>query len=141
MAQEHTLSIIKPDAVKDNKIGAILSIFEKEGIKIIAARMVFLTKEQAQAFYAVHKHRPFFDELVTYMTSGPILVLVLEENNVIVRNREIMGSTNPKDAAPGTIRAQFGKSIEKNAVHGSDSSETAKTEIAFFFKASEMFSR
>ena len=141
MTLEQTLSIIKPDAVKENHIGEIISEFEKAGIIIAAARMVHLTKEQTQAFYAVHKHRPFFDELVTYMTSGPVVVMALEGENVILKNREIMGATNPADADAGTIRAKFGKSLDSNAVHGSDAPETAKTEIAFFFKTSEIHSR
>ncbi len=141
MAKEQTLSIVKPDAVSANNIGAILSRFEKNGLKIIAARMVHMTTEQAKAFYAVHAHRPFFQELVTFMIEGPVLVMVLEGDSAVTKNRELMGATNPKEAAPGTIRADFAKSIEKNAVHGSDSSENAKKEIAFFFKPQEIFSR
>jgi nucleoside-diphosphate kinase len=141
MTQEHTLSIIKPDAVKANHIGAILARFEKAGLKIVASRMLHLSTEQAKAFYAVHAHRPFFLELVTFMIDGPVLVLVLEGENAIAKNRELMGATNPKEAAPGTIRADFAKSIERNAVHGSDSAETAKKEVAFFFKPQEIFSR
>lgn len=141
MAKEQTLSIVKPDAVSANNIGAILSRFEKNGLKIIAARMVHMTTEQAKAFYAVHAHRPFFQELVTFMIEGPVLVMVLEGDSAVIKNRELMGATNPKEAAPGTIRADFAKSIEKNAVHGSDSSENAKKEIAFFFKPQEIFSR
>jgi nucleoside-diphosphate kinase len=141
MAKEQTLSIVKPDAVSANNIGAILSRFEKNGLKIIAARMVHMTTEQAKAFYAVHAHRPFFQELVTFMIEGPVLVMVLEGDSAVTKNRELMGATNPKEAAPGTIRADFAKSIEKNAVHGSDSSENAKKEIAFFFKPQEIFTR
>lgn len=141
MPREQTLSIIKPDAVKDNHIGAIINLFEEGGLKIVASRMLFLNKEQVQAFYTVHKARPFFNELVTYMTSGPVLVMVLEGENAISKNRRLMGATHPKDAAPGTIRALFGKSLDKNAVHGSDAPETAKTEVAFFFKSIEIFSR
>ncbi len=141
MAREQTLSIIKPDAVASNHIGDIISRFEKAGLKIVAAKMLHLSTEQAQGFYAVHKHRPFFQELVTFMTTGPVLVMVLEGEDAISKNRAIMGATNPKDAAPGTIRADFAKSIEKNAVHGSDAAETAKTEIAFFFKPQDIISR
>lgn len=141
MAMEQTLSILKPDAVSANNIGAILSRFEKVGLKIVAAKMVHMTTEQAKAFYAVHAHRPFFQELVTFMIEGPVLVFVLEGENAIAKNRDLMGATNPKEAAPGTIRADFAKSIDKNAVHGSDSSENAKKEIAFFFKQQEIFPR
>lgn len=141
MSREQTLSIIKPDAVKDNNIGAIITLLENGGLKVVAARMLFLSKEQAQAFYAVHKAKPFFDELVAYMTSGPVLVMSLEGEDAITKNRELMGATNPKDAAPGTIRALYGKSLDKNVVHGSDAPETAKTEIAFFFKATDIISR
>ncbi len=141
MPKEQTLSILKPDTVGANHIGAVLSRFEKGGLKIVAAKMLHLSPEQAKAFYAVHAHRPFFQELVQFMIEGPILVLVLEGDNAIAQNRLLMGSTNPKEAAPGTIRADFAKSIDKNAVHGSDSAENAKTEIAFFFKPHEIFSR
>jgi len=141
MAKEQILSILKPDAVSANNIGAILSRFEKAGLKIVAAKMVHMTNEQARAFYAVHAHRPFFQELVTFMVEGPVLVMVLEGENAIMKNRDLMGATNPKEAAPGTIRADFAKSIDKNAVHGSDSSENAKKEISFFFKQQEIFSR
>jgi len=141
MPKEQTLSIIKPDAVGANHIGAILARFEKAGLKIVAAKMLHLSLEQAKAFYAVHAHRPFFLELVTFMIEGPVLVSVLEGENAIAKNRELMGSTNPKEAAPGTIRADFAKSIDRNAVHGSDSAENAKKEIAFFFKSQETFSR
>ncbi len=141
MPKEQTLSILKPDAVSANNIGAILSRFEKVGLKIVAAKMVHMTTEQAKAFYAVHAHRPFFQELVTFMIEGPVLVTVLEGDNAIMKNRDLMGATNPKEAAAGTIRADFAKSIDKNAVHGSDSAENAKKEIAFFFKQQEIFSR
>jgi nucleoside-diphosphate kinase len=141
MPMEHTLSIIKPDAVGSNSIGAILARFEKAGLKVAAAKMLHMTVDQARAFYAVHAHRPFFQELVSFMITGPVLVLVLAGENAISKNRELMGATNPKEAAPGTIRADFAKSIEKNAVHGSDSSENAKTEISFFFKSQEIFLR
>lgn len=133
MAEERTLSIIKPDAVAKNVIGEIYSRFEKGGLRIVAARMMHLTREQAEGFYAVHKERPFFADLVEFMMSGPVMVQVLEGENAIARNREIMGATNPKDAAPGTIRADFASSIDENAVHGSDAAETAQNEIAFFF--------
>lgn len=141
MPKEQTLSILKPDAVYGNNIGAILSRFEKIGLRIVAAKMMHLTAEQAKAFYAVHAHRPFFMELVTFMTEGPILITVLEGDNAIMKHRDLMGATNPKEALPGTIRADFAKSIDKNAVHGSDSPENAKKEIAFFFKQQEIFSR
>lgn len=141
MPKEQTLSIIKPDAVSANNIGAILSRFEKAGLKIVATKMVHLSTEQAKAFYAVHAHRPFFQELVTFMIEGPVLVLVLEGDNAMLKNRDLMGATNPKEAAPGTIRADFAKSIDKNAVHGSDSLENAKKEISFFFKPQEIYSR
>ena len=141
MSNEQTLSILKPDAVGANNIGAILSRFEKAGLKIVAAKMLHMTTEQAKAFYAVHAHRPFFQELVTFMIDGPVLVTVLEGDNAIAKNRDLMGATNPKEAAPGTIRADFAKSIDKNAVHGSDSAENAKKEIVFFFKQQEIFSR
>ena len=133
MAVEQTLSIIKPDGVQKNLIGEIYSRFEKAGLEIVAARMMHLTAEQAQGFYAVHKERPFFNDLVSYMTSGPVVVQVLQGEGAIASNREIMGATNPADAAPGTIRADFAASIEENVVHGSDAPETAAVEIAFFF--------
>jgi len=133
MAIEQTFSIIKPDAVAKNVIGEIYSRFEKAGLRIVAARMLHLSKEQAGDFYAVHKERPFYGELVNYMTSGPVMVQVLEGENAIAKNREVMGATDPKDAAPGTIRADFANDITENAVHGSDAAETAKQEIAFFF--------
>ncbi len=133
MAVEQTLSIIKPDGVQKNLIGEIISRFEKAGLEIVAARMLHLSKEQAQGFYAVHKERPFYNDLVAYMTSGPVMVLVLSGDGAIAKNRDIMGATNPADAAPGTIRADFADSIEENIVHGSDAAETAANEIAFFF--------
>jgi nucleoside-diphosphate kinase len=141
MPKEQTLSIIKPDAVGANHIGAILARFEKAGLKIVAAKMLHLSIEQAKAFYAVHAHRPFFQELVTFMTEGPVLISVLEGENAIAKNRELMGATNPKEAVSGTIRSEYAKSIERNAVHGSDSAETAKKEVAFFFKPQEIFTR
>ena len=133
MAVEQTLSIIKPDGVEKNLIGEIYSRFEKAGLEIVAARMMHLTKEQAQGFYAVHKERAFFNDLVSYMTSGPVVVQVLQGEDAIAKNREIMGKTNPADADPGTIRKDFAASIEENVVHGSDAAETAAVEIAFFF--------
>lgn len=139
MAKEQTLSIIKPDAVKKNFIGAILARFEKAGLKIVAAKMLHLSKEQAEAFYEVHAKRPFYADLVKFMTTGPVLISVLEGENAIAKNREVMGATNPKEAAPGTIRADFAESIEANAVHGSDGADTAKKEIPFFFKKEEIF--
>jgi nucleoside-diphosphate kinase len=141
MAVERTLSIIKPDAVAKNVIGEIYTRFEKAGLQIAAARMMQLSREQAEGFYAVHKERPFFNDLVSFMISGPVMVQVLEGENAIAKNREIMGATNPKEAAPGTIRADFADSIDANAVHGSDAPETAKQEIEFFFKADEICSR
>jgi len=133
MAVEQTLSIIKPDGVQKNLIGEIYSRFEKGGLEIVAARMMHLSKEQAQGFYAVHKARPFFNDLVSYMTSGPVMVQALQGEGAIAKNRQIMGATNPADADPGTIRADFAASIEENVVHGSDAAETAAVEIAFFF--------
>jgi nucleoside-diphosphate kinase len=133
MAVEQALSIIKPDGVQKNLIGEIYSRFEKAGLEVVAARMMHLTPEQAQGFYAVHKERPFFNDLVSYMMSGPVMVQVLRGENAISANREIMGATNPADADPGTIRADFAASIEENIVHGSDGPETAAVEIAFFF--------
>jgi nucleoside-diphosphate kinase len=133
MAIEQTFSIVKPDAVGQNVIGKIYSRFEDAGLKIVAAKMLHLTKEQAEGFYAVHEERPFFGELVDYMTSGPVMVQVLEGENAIAKNREVMGATDPKKADAGTIRADFAESIDENAVHGSDAPETAKQEIAFFF--------
>jgi len=133
MAVEQTLSIIKPDGVQKNLIGEIYSRFEKAGLEIVAARMMHLSDEQAQGFYAVHEERPFFNDLVSYMTSGPVVVQVLQGEGAIAKNREIMGATNPADAEAGTIRADFAESIEENIVHGSDAAETAAVEIAFFF--------
>ncbi|MDX1655481.1 MAG: nucleoside-diphosphate kinase [Candidatus Competibacteraceae bacterium] len=133
MAVEQTLSIIKPDAVAKNVIGQIYSRFEGRGLRIVAAKMLQLTREQAESFYAVHRQRPFFNDLVTFMISGPVMVQVLEGDDAIAVNREVMGATNPKEAAPGTIRADFATSIDENAVHGSDAPETAAKEIEFFF--------
>lgn len=133
MSVEQTLSIIKPDGVQKNLIGEIYGRFEKAGLEIVAARMMHLTKDQAQGFYAVHKDRPFFNDLVSYMTSGPVIVQVLLGDNAIETNRDIMGATNPADADPGTLRADFADSIEENIVHGSDGADTAADEIAFFF--------
>ena len=141
MAVEHTLSIIKPDAVAKNVIGKILATFEQAGLTIIAAKMLRLTREQAEGFYAEHKDRPFFPDLIEFMMSGPVIVQVLEGENAILANRELMGATNPKEAAAGTIRADFASSIDANAVHGSDSTESAAREVAYFFDASEIFSR
>jgi nucleoside-diphosphate kinase len=141
MAVERTLSIIKPDAVAKNAIGQIYARFEAAGLKIIAARMMWLSQHDAEGFYAVHRERPFFRDLVKFMTSGPVIVQVLEGENAIARNRELMGATDPKKAAKGTIRADFAASIDANAVHGSDGPDTARTEIAFFFPARELFPR
>jgi nucleoside-diphosphate kinase len=133
MATEQTLSIIKPDAVKKNVIGEIYSRFEKAGLKIVQAQMIELSKEEAEGFYEVHKERPFFNDLVSFMISGPVMIQALEGENAVIKNRELMGATNPKEAEPGTIRADFAESIDANAVHGSDSSENAKIEIDYFF--------
>jgi nucleoside-diphosphate kinase len=141
MAAEQTLSIIKPDAVKKNVIGQILARFEKAGLRVVAARMMHLSRAEAEGFYAVHRGRPFFNDLVEFMISGPVLVQVLEGDNAIARNRELMGATDPKKADKGTIRADFASSIDANAVHGSDAVDTARTEIAYFFARSEVFSR
>lgn len=141
MAAERTLSIIKPDAVKKNVIGQILARFEKTGLRIVAARMMHLSRAEAEGFYAVHRNRPFFRDLVDFMTSGPVLVQVLEGDEAIARNRELMGATDPKKAAKGTIRADFAESIDANAVHGSDGPDTARMEIAYFFPACEVFAR
>jgi nucleoside-diphosphate kinase len=138
MANELTLSIIKPDAVAKSVIGAIYSRFENAGLKIVAAKMMHLSRAQAEGFYAVHKDRPFFGDLVSFMITGPVMVQVLDGEDAILKNRDIMGATNPKDAAPGTIRADFADSIDANAVHGSDSPETAAQEIAFFFEPHEI---
>lgn len=135
---EQTLSIIKPDAVAKNVIGKILSRFEDAGLRIAATKKMQLTKEQAEAFYAVHKERPFYNDLVSFMISGPVVVSVLEGENAMTKNRDLMGATNPKEAEAGTIRADFADSIDANAVHGSDSLENAATEIAFFFKSEEI---
>ena len=141
MALERTLSIIKPDAVKKNVIGQILERFEKAGLRIVAARMMQLSRTQAEGFYAVHRQRPFFRDLVEFMISGPVLVQVLEGENAIARNRELMGATDPKKAERGTIRADFAASIDANAVHGSDSPDNARMEVAYFFPACEVYSR
>lgn len=141
MAQEQTLSMIKPDAVARNLIGSIYQRFEQSGLRIVASKMVHLTRQQAEQFYAVHKDRPFFADLTAFMSSGPIMAQVLEGDNAILKNREIMGATDPKKAAPGTIRADFAESIDHNAVHGSDAPETAAFEISFFFKPEEIHSR
>ncbi len=141
MAVERTLSIVKPDAVGKNKIGEVYKRFEDAGLVIVAARMLQLTREQAERFYAVHRERPFFNDLVEFMISGPVMVQVLEGDNAIEKNREIMGATNPQEAAPGTIRADMATSIDANAVHGSDAPETARTEIAFFFGDIDLCSR
>jgi nucleoside-diphosphate kinase len=141
MAVERTFSIIKPDAVAKNAIGQILARFEAAGLKVIAARMMHLSRGQAEGFYAVHKERPFFKDLVDFMISGPVLVQVLQGENAIAKNRELMGATDPKKAAKGTIRADFAASIDANAVHGSDAPETARQEIAFFFPGYEIFPR
>ena len=141
MAVERTLSIAKPDAVAKNVIGAIYSRFEQAGLRIVAAKMLRLSREQAEGFYAEHKGRPFFPALIDFMTSGPVTVQVLEGENAIARNRELMGATNPKSAEPGTIRADFAESIDANAVHGSDSADSAKREIAYFFATSEICDR
>ena len=141
MSLERTLSIVKPDAVAKNVIGQIMARFESAGLKIAAAKMIQLSREQAQAFYAVHKARPFFNDLVTFMISGPVMVQVLEGENAIARNRDLMGATDPKKAAKGTIRADFAASIDANAVHGSDAPETAAAEIGFFFPGMSIYSR
>src|SRR3982751_3921378 len=141
MAVERTLSIIKPDAVAKNAIGQILARFEKAGLKVIAARMTHLSQRDAEGFYAVHKGRPFFKDLVDFMVSGPVMIQVLEGDNAIARNRDLMGATDPKKAAAGTIRADFAQSIDANAVHGSDAPETAQVEIAYFFAETELCPR
>ena len=140
MAVERTLSIIKPDAVAKNVIGKIYSRFETTGLKVIAAKMAWLSPQEAGEFYAVHKERPFFKDLVEFMTSGPVMIQVLEGESAIAKNRELMGATDPAKAAPGTIRADFATSIDANAVHGSDGTETATVEIAFFFPAMNVYS-
>src|SRR5437016_1230790 len=141
MAVERTLSIIKPDAVAKNVIGEIYARFEKAGLKIIAARMAHLSRKDAEGFYAVHKGRPFFNDLVEFMSSGPVMIQVLEGDGAIAKNRDLMGATDPKKAAAGTIRADFAASIDANAVHGSDSPDTAKEEIAYFFPALAIYGR
>lgn len=141
MALERTLSIIKPDAVGKNHIGEIISRFEKAGLKVIAAKMKHLSKEDAEGFYAVHQGRPFFNDLVNFMITGPVLVMVLEGDNAIAKNRDIMGATDPKKAAPGSIRADLASSIDENAVHGSDAVETAQVEIRYFFNEDEICPR
>jgi len=141
MSVERTLSIIKPDAVAKNVIGQIYARFEGAGLKVIAAKMAHLSKREAEGFYAVHKGRPFFDDLVAFMISGPVMIQVLEGENAILRNRDLMGATDPKKAAKGTIRADFAQSIDANAVHGSDAAETAQAEIAYFFPAHQVFPR
>lgn len=141
MTKEQTLSIIKPDAVGKNHIGDIISRFEKSGLKVLAAKLKHLTQKEAEGFYAVHAQRPFFKDLVSFMITGPVLIMVLEGPHAVTKNREIMGATDPKKATPGTIRADFASSIEENAVHGSDSPENAKIEINYFFKPEEIHSR
>ncbi len=141
MAIERTFSIIKPDAVAKNVIGEIYSRFEKNGLKIVAAKMLHLTKEQAEGFYAEHSERGFFNDLVAFMVSGPVIMQVLEGENAVLKHRDIMGATNPKEAAAGTIRADFASSIDENAVHGSDAVETAQREIAYFFSGNEICAR
>lgn len=141
MSKELTLSIIKPDAVAKNVIGEIYSRFEKANLNIVAAKMMQLSREQAEGFYAVHRERPFFNDLVSFMISGPVMIQVLQGDHAIMKNREIMGATNPKEAAPGTIRADFAESIDANAVHGSDAPETAQVEISYFFEPHEICTR
>jgi nucleoside-diphosphate kinase len=141
MGIEQTLSIIKPDAVKKNVIGQIYTRFETSGLKVIAAKMKQLSRQEAEGFYAVHRERPFFNDLVNFMVSGPVMIQVLEGESAVAKNRELMGATNPKDALPGTIRADFAESIDANAVHGSDSLENARVEIAYFFSHIESYSR
>ena len=141
MAIERTFSIIKPDAVAKNVIGEIVSRFENNGLQVIASKMLHLSKEQAEGFYAVHAERPFYNDLVQFMISGPVVVQVLEGENAISKNRELMGATNPAEAAPGTIRADFAKTVDENAVHGSDAPETAAVEIKYFFSAEELCPR
>ena len=141
MALERTLSIIKPDAVAKNVVGEIYSRFEKNGLKVVAAKMTQLSKQEAEGFYAVHRERPFFSALVNFMISGPVMIQALEGEGAIGKNRDLMGATNPKDAAPGTIRADFADSIDANAVHGSDSLENAAIEVSYFFPATDVFNR
>ncbi|MUV14839.1 nucleoside-diphosphate kinase [Noviluteimonas gilva] len=141
MALERTLSIIKPDAVAKNVVGEIYSRFEKNGLKVVAAKMKHLSKQEAEGFYAVHRERPFFGALVNFMISGPVMIQALEGDNAVLKNRDLMGATNPKDAAAGTIRADFADSIDANAVHGSDSLENAAIEIAYFFPTTDVYAR
>ena len=141
MALERTFSIVKPDAVAANHIGAIYDRFEKAGLRIVASKMLHMTREQAEGFYAVHRERPFYNDLVSFMTSGPVMVQVLEGENAISLNRQVMGATNPADAEEGTIRKDFATNVEENAVHGSDAPETAATEISFFFSEDEICAR
>ena len=141
MALERTLSIVKPDGVTRNLIGEVYRRFEQAGLRVVAARMVHLSQKDAEGFYAVHRERPFFGDLVKYMTSGPVMIQVLEGDGAVLKNREIMGATDPKKAAPGTIRADLAQSIEANTVHGSDSAENAAIEIAYFFRATELCPR
>lgn len=141
MALERTLSIIKPDAVAKNVVGEIYARFEKAGLKVVGSKMKFLSRKEAEGFYAVHSERPFFKALVDFMISGPVQISVLEGEGAVLAHRDLMGATNPKDAAPGTIRADFADSIDANAVHGSDATDTAKAEIAYFFAETEVFSR
>ena len=141
MALERTLSIVKPDAVAKNVIGEIYSRFEKAGLKIVASKMKHLSRKEAEGFYAVHRERPFFASLVEFMSSGPVVVQVLEGENAVAKHRDLMGATNPKEAAAGTIRADFADSIDANAVHGSDAAETAAVEIAYFFPTTDVYSR
>ena len=141
MALERTLSIIKPDAVAKNVVGQIYARFEQAGLKIAAVRMKSLSRQEAEGFYAVHRERPFFNALVNFMSSGPVMIQVLEGENAVLKHRDLMGATNPKDAAAGTIRADFADSIDANAVHGSDSAENAATEIAYFFPATDVYNR
>ena len=141
MSVERTLSIIKPDAVSNNQIGEINRRFEQAGLRIVAAKMLHLTRKQAESFYGIHRERPFFNDLVNFISSGPVMVQVLEGENAIAKNRNVMGATNPKEAKPGTIRADLAESIDRNAVHGSDAPETARNEIAFFFSPEEIIER
>ena len=141
MALERTLSIIKPDAVAKNVIGQIYSRFEQAGLKVVASKMKHLSKQEAEGFYAVHRERPFFAALVNFMSSGPVMIQALEGDNAVLKHRDLMGATNPKDAAPGTIRADFADSIDANAVHGSDSLENAAIEIAYFFPSTDVYAR
>ena len=141
MAQELTFSIIKPNAVKKNVIGPIIASFEKSGLKVAAAKLTVLSRKQCEEFYAEHKERPFFGELVDFMTSGPVMLMALSGENAVLRNREIMGATDPKKAAPGTIRAQYGDNVGENSVHGSDSAASAERELALFFDKSEFVNR